>query len=236
MISPRVNQENSLPSATRRGMFIAVEGGDGAGKSTACAKLYRALLDRGYSCFKIDKRPEFTDPFLSDHVARLGALTWERGARVDRRVIDDDHWLHLAAAWYAVIDQHCVAPALAAHDFVLADSWYHKLLARFSLKTAEIGRRAALAFQPRTAPDQIFFLDVAPEVAARRKSEFGYAECGNFDGHSGCNPDAFVAYQTRVRRAYRSLISEPRWMVIGADDIGADAVVAVMLARVQANG
>lgn len=211
------------------GIFVSIEGGDGAGKSTICECLHRALQARGHTSCKIDKQPEFDIPFLSDHVTKLGALTWA-GARADERNrICDEHWLYLAAAWYAVIDQHCLAPALARHDFVLADSWYHKLLARFALKAPPIRRLSTTLFRRLTAPDRIFFLDVSPQLAADRKSSYGYAECGNFDGHTGCTRETFIAYQARVRRSYRRMITKPRWTAIAANDLAENAIVTVML-------
>lgn len=218
-------------SQNSRGSFIAIEGGDGAGKSTTCDRLHRALIARGRSCFRIDKNPSFDDPFLSDHIARLGAVVWAGASISERKMIGDDHWLYLAAAWYAVIDQHCVVPALATHDFVLADSWTPKLLSRFSIKSPAIAREAVALFGQRTTPDRIFYLDVDPARAAARKPALGYAECGNFDGYSGCTRDNFIAYQKRVRDAYRTCLSDPRWTAIEADDIGADEVVAAMLAH-----
>jgi dTMP kinase len=213
----------------QRGAFISIEGGDGAGKSTVCERLRRELLRRGDKCIKVDKQPTFEDRFLADHVARLGALVWAGAGLEDRKAIGDDHWLYIAAAWYAVIDQHCVIPALAEHDFVLADSWYHKLLARFSLKEAAVGQEASNVFQRFTHPDLIFYLDVAPEQAARRKTSFGYAECGNFDGHAGTTRETFIAYQTRVRHAYRELMADGRWVAVKADNADEDAIVTTIL-------
>ena len=215
------------------GVFVSIEGCDGAGKSTLCNDLCDRLRRAGYGCAIIDKRPTFENDFLSHHVTKLGELTWAGVRLDDRRIINDLHWLYMAAAWYAVIDQHCVQPALAQNDFVLADSWYDKLLARFALKPAPVKHQASTVFRSFSRPDLTFFLDVDPAEAARRKTTFAYSETGNLDGYVGATAENFIAYQSRVRQAYQALMTGERWVMIDANDCNREAVVATILNEIQ---
>jgi dTMP kinase len=58
--------------------------------------------------------------------------------------------------------------------------------------------------------------DVDPEVAAARKTSFGFGETGNFEGPSQMNRDNFVSYQRKIREASYKLAQEQQWDVFDA--------------------
>lgn len=218
-----------------KGTLITFEGIDGSGKSTACEQLCRQLSSENLQVCLIDpKRPKIADPYIAKHLAGLAAILWERGAIEPRRLLNDRHWVFLSSAWFQVIDEHLVRPALAEYDVVVLDSWFHKLLGRFRLKGPFVFDLAANCYSTLTRPDMVCLLDIAPVVAADRKREFGYSETGNFDGLSGVTRDNFIAYQTRVRESLLAFAEHDHWERLAIETISAEEVARCIVAALAA--
>jgi thymidylate kinase len=131
------------------------------------------------------------------------------------------------------VDQHVLQPALATHDFVIADSWCHKLLARFRLKGPDLFEEARRCYATLTRPQLGCMLDVAPEVAAGRKEQFGYSETGNFDGLIGVTRENFIRYQARVRASLLEMVREEQWSLLEVGTLEADGVARALMRRVR---
>lgn len=201
----------------KNGRFFVVEGGDGAGKSTVVTTLSHSLS--GEYLFIQPKRPEIADQFVKSHLEQLSAILWEGSESTPRHLLCDLHWLHLATAWYLLIDQYLVKPAVKSGMTVVSDSWTDKLLARFRLKGEDVAKEAGRCFSTVSLPDAVFMLDIDPSIAATRKSGFGLAECGNLDGLKGQTRENFVRYQTMVRESYLEIADE-RWHILNVTQIG----------------
>lgn len=224
-----------MPSAR----LVSFEGGDGAGKTAVAQAFARQLRDLGYRVTLIaPKRPCFRDPFLRDYTARFARIIWETSGPEPRERLDDMHWVHLSAAWYGLVDRHLVRPALAGHDVVVLDSWYHKLIARFRLKPGPAAAEMERCFRPLSKPGRTYLLDVSPTAAAARKTTFGYSETGNLDGLSGVTRANFILYQGRVRQQLRALASANGWVELAAErgDAPETAEAAVALWRQSLSG
>ncbi len=154
----------------RKGCFVVLEGGEGAGKSTQAALLAQWLRDRGVSC-TLAREPGSTGVGEAIREVVLG--------RTDLEMPAESELLLILAARAAFV-REVVRPALARGEVVVAD--------RFDLSTLAYqgyGRGLDLA-QVRAAmevatgdlrPDLYLVLDVpVEEGVARRRAAGGSAD------------------------------------------------------------
>lgn len=175
----------------KRGVLVALEGIDGAGKTTLARALAAALRRRGFS---VRLRREPSD-------ARLGAIA--------QSVSRADAW---TGAVYFTVDRHVARPALekalAQFDVVLTDRSFYSTLAYqgSALRPRERSRLAELERAATRVPDRVLLLDLPPRDAVarlgRRRTVRG--------------PLEEVRILDRVARAYRRLAREGRWTVLDA--------------------
>lgn len=164
--------------------LIVVEGIDGAGTTTQARTLRDALEARGIAAH-LTREP-------SD--GPVGRLLREILAGRHAPTDPTTHAL-LFAADRADHLQREVEPALAAGRVVISDRWYHSSLAYQGAGEerdwiAELNRRAR-------RPDLTLFLEVDPEVAARRRAADQRPD-ELFDG---------LALQKRVAAGYREVVA-----------------------------
>lgn len=136
-----------------RGLFVALEGIDGTGKSTLGRALAASLRRRGFS---VSLRREPAD-------ARLGRLAQEASVK--------DPW---TGAIYFTVDRHLARASirreLGRRDVVLSDRSYFSTLAyqgsalppRDRIRLERLQRDAAVP------PDRVLFLELSPAEALRR--------------------------------------------------------------------
>jgi len=150
---------------TRRGLFLVLEGPEGAGKSTLAAGLAGRMRQAGL------------DPVVTREPGGTPA-----GERARAALLDPDHpvgpvaelFLYLAAR--AELVEKVILPALAEGRVVVSD--------RFSLSTeayqiagrglpADVVRPAAAAAAAGVRPDLVLVLDVPVEVGRARQAAAG---------------------------------------------------------------
>jgi dTMP kinase len=182
-----------------RGRLIAVEGIDGAGKSTFVRSLARALRRRG--CV-VTVRREPADP-------TLGALAQTAGAQ--------DPW---TGAIYFTLDRHLARPALERDlrrsDLVLTDRSFHSTLAYQGSALAGRDRRRLENLQRSATvpPDRVLLLDLTPAEAFRRLGHRGRVR----------GPLERRRLLERVARRYRGMARDARWVTLDARRPTADLV------------
>jgi dTMP kinase len=175
----------------RRGRLVAVEGIDGAGKSTVARALARELRSRGWS---VTTRREPVD-------RELGALAQAAGA--------DDPW---AGAVYFTIDRFRARPALERdlrrHDLVLTDRSMYSTLAYqgSALPRALRHRLERLQMRATIVPDRVVLLEVDPAEARHRRGLRAKAR----------TPLEREAIQRRVAAEYRRMARAGHWVVVDA--------------------
>jgi len=192
-----------MPKRPRRGQLVALEGIDGAGKSTLARAIASALRHRGLS---VALRHEPSD-------AKLGHLA--------QSVSRDDPW---SGAVYFTVDRHLARPALeralARHDVVLTDRSFYSTLAYqgSALPSRERRRLEELERTATREPDRVILLEIPSRAALRRLGVRGRQR----------GPLEQRATLERVARAYRILARDPRWVVLDAQDSVPELVRAAL--------
>jgi len=175
----------------RHGILVALEGIDGAGKSSLLRTLGRALRRRGY-----------TVRLWHEPVDRaIGRLAQEAGAH--------DPW---TGAVYFTIDRHLAAPRLRADlrrfDVVLSDRSFYSTVAYQGsrLPARDRARLEQLQEGATVPPDTVLLLDLPLSWLGRRLDRRG-ASRGPLERSKSLSA---------VARAYRTLARQHRWAVLDA--------------------
>lgn len=174
-----------------RARYLAVEGIDGAGKSTFTRLLADRLRRKG---FQVRVRREPHDPGLGGYAQRVGPR---------------DPW---AAAVFFTLDRYLTREGLerdlAEADFVLTDRSFWSTIA-YQGSALPPRDRARLEGMQRAAtlpPDRVLLLDLGGRRALGRLGRRGRSRA----------PFERQATLDRVARAYRSLARSPRWLLLDA--------------------
>jgi len=190
----------------KKGLFITLEGGEGAGKSTQMAFVQQRLQDYLQAAGKnlqVTREPGGTE--LGEQIREL---------LLDQRqtAMDSDTELLLMFAARAQHLAQLIRPALAAGDWVLCDRFTDATYAyQGGGRGIALKRIAALEewVQDELRPDLTLLLDLPVEVGMRRAGERG--ELDRFEREQ-------QAFFERVRQTYREqAAAEPgRYRIIDA--------------------
>jgi len=185
------------------GRFITIEGGEGAGKSTAQAYLAERLAERGIAVLQT-REPGGTP--LAESIRQTLLST------------DGEHPVEMAELLlvFAARAQHLakvIEPALAAGQWVICDRFTD---ATYAYQGAARGLSAELIAQLETLvqgerrPDAVVVMDLSPEVGMTRARQRG--ELDRFEREK-------PAFYSQVRNAYlaRAQADPDRYQVIDAE-------------------
>ena len=185
------------------GRFITIEGGEGAGKSTAQAYLAERLAERGIAVLQT-REPGGTP--LAESIRQTLLST------------DGEHPVEMAELLlvFAARAQHLakvIEPALAAGQWVICDRFTD---ATYAYQGAARGLSADLIAQLETLvqgerrPDTVVVMDLSPEVGMTRAKQRG--ELDRFEREK-------PAFYSQVRNAYlaRAQADADRYQVIDAE-------------------
>lgn len=191
-----------------RGILVAIEGIDGAGKSTQRARLEQRLEAEGI-------------PYVSSREPTDGP--WGRKIResaASQRMSPEDE----LAAFVADRKQHLrgvVEPALAAGKLVLLDRYYPSSVAYQGARGLGMEHcLAANAFAP--APDVLIILDLDPAHGVQRVHQRG----------QGADEFEKVDYLAEVRKIFLALPLGNKHVLDATKSVDelADAIAALVLA------
>ncbi|MED1663751.1 dTMP kinase [Brevibacillus laterosporus] len=201
-------------------MFISLEGGDGAGKSTAIALLEKRVTEQGLAVL-VTREPGGVD--IAEQIREV--ILNRENIKMDGRT---EALLYAAARRQHLVEK--VIPALEQGKIVLCDRFIDSSLAyqgvARGLPTDEIFAINQFAIQDRM-PDLTFYLDVSPEVGLARIEANSNREKNRLDLEK-------VSFHTRVREGYELLITKfPERIVRINADQPIEQVVDEMLTIMQ---
>jgi dTMP kinase len=202
------------------GLFIAFEGGDGAGKSTQAAELARALEARGMTVLRT------REPGGTPIGEKLRSLVLDHG----HGHIDAHTEALIFAASRAAHASQIIRPALGRGETVLTDRYIDSSVA-YQGAGRSLGADAVRSINEWATsgllPDLTVLLDVDPAVGRQRRTSGDAAE-----DRLESEADDF---HTRIRDAFLSLAAArpERYLVLPAHLPVAD-LAARILARVDA--
>ncbi|MFG1676356.1 hypothetical protein [Micromonospora sp. NPDC049282] len=198
--------------ASTSGLFICLEGIDGAGKTTAVGYVVEALRRRATPAVVFDKkRTQFGSDYVRRHARELRALIWEHPADDPYLELGDMHWVYLQAAWYSAAAHCAIRPMLETGQVVVTDTWTYKFLAKLAMRPDVDVTAAAMVFDGIPQPDLVVRLALDPLTAATRKATFGISEAGNHEGAVALTREAFVGYQRRLAEVLDRWTDERGW-------------------------
>lgn len=197
-------------------MFITLEGGEGAGKSTQAALLADALCARGLPVLRTREPGGAPGAELLRGLLLGGTTDWSQRAET---------LLHFAARAEHV--EKTIRPALAAGMWVVCDRFYDSTLAYQGYgQGADMGFIQALIGLVGLTPDLTIVLDVPDAVGAGRLRGRG----GPTDRYERLD----AAFHTRVNAGFRTIAAAApdRCVVVPAHQT-IDAVHAAVIAAID---
>lgn len=191
--------------------FISLEGIDGAGKSTTARIVAETL-----GLHEITKKSISSDDiFCNEQISKIRSANYPGYNGMYDSKMSSLYWLHLQAVWYTLVYDHAVLPKLQKNTPVLVDGWYYKFLAKIQreLTTAQIFDLSTFSLVPQ--PDFVIHLDLDPELALKRRSDFTHYEAGS---HSGMpmGSDSFLSFQDYIRKNITKMYDD-RWSRLPID-------------------
>jgi dTMP kinase len=207
----------------RRGTFIALEGPDGAGKSTQAGRLAEALRARGHDV-TLTREPGGTPVG-----ERIREVLLARGDGHPSPVAD----ALLFNASRAELVRLVIRPALDAGGIVICDRFADSTVAYQghgsglrvdALRALEHFATAGLR------PDVVVLLDLSPAAGLGRRASGAASDVTRFERSAAHD----AAFHGRVREGFLALAREDpeRWRIVDAAG-DADAVHASVLAAVE---
>jgi dTMP kinase len=215
------DQSNGSGRSARRGRFITLEGGEGAGKSTQVRLLVAHLEERGIEVVATrepggsPRAEELRDVLLSGAAARFGPA----GEAILFSAARIDH-----------VDNR-IEPALARGAWVLSDRFADSTRA-YQGALGKLDRRFILALEriaiANARPDLTIFLDIPPEAGLLRVSKRRNGEPADRFEAEG------IEFHANLRNAFREIAkAEPERCVIVNALAPEDEVAAAIWREVE---
>jgi dTMP kinase len=199
-----------------RGLFVALEGGEGAGKSTQCSRLRGWLAEAGYEVL-LTREPGGTPVGAALRAIVLDPATGDLSSRTEALLYAADKAEHVDTV---------VLPALAAGQVVVTDRYVDSTLAYQgagrALSAAELEPVARWATGD-LRPHLTVLLDVDPRTGTAR-----------FAGRDRLEAEP-MQFHDRVREQFRSLAAaDPLHYLVLDAAADADVIAADIRTAVEA--
>ncbi|MGK4585453.1 dTMP kinase [Kitasatospora sp. HPMI-4] len=200
-------------------MLIVIEGIDGSGKSTVAPLVRRALAPQAVGPVAAGKHAIGpADPDTTQRAEQLRQLIWA-SAESAGDTFGAAHWILLIASWYAGLSR--LRPDLTTDgELAVMDGWYYRNIAKTLIREPLDPAWVESLFEPAPQPDLVVLLDVPPETAWQRRTDFKDTELGRWDGFDGPPFESFCAYQGLIRQELLRMAEDRGWLVL---DPGPDA-------------
>lgn len=203
----------------RAGVFIAFEGGDGAGKSTQAGRLAAALESLGYTVLRT------REPGGTPVGEKLRSLVLDHG----NGDIDAHTEALIFAASRAAHATHVIRPALGRGEIVLTDRYIDSSVA-YQGAGRNLGLDAVRSLNEWATsglqPHLTVLLDVDPQLGRRRRTA-GQAAEDRLESEAD-------EFHTRIREAFLSLAADrPESYLVLPAHLPVEDLAAQILARVE---
>lgn len=213
-------------------IFVALEGIDGAGKTTVLREIGRRAADQGLPILALEKKSRtHPDPIVQRQLVGLHDLLWTDWQADPFLTMGPLHWAHLMAGWFATLQQAFVEPALRESRTVIVDTWVYKFIARLQAKQLIPDATVLTIFDSITRPDVVVRLNISPQVALRRKERLTIGESGNPANGRPSEQD-FLTHQADLAARLDAFGRAEGWSVIEVDGLSvsevADAVCELL--------
>lgn len=226
-------------SSARTGVFVALEGGDGAGKSTLAAQVadmdYASAVDRlsrgdaTRGLVWVSRRQvSRTSDYAARVMEQLAITLWGSG---DDPVLSDGFWAATQAAFFTAHSETVISPLLEAGFDVLVDGWLGKFTAQL-LGQSYTAEALAVVFERVCMPDTCVLLEIDPETAWSRGRDFRPSELGMHTGAADLGRESFLDYQRRTAVTLRRFAAERGWQRLQVPDTETVADTAARLAPI----
>jgi dTMP kinase len=195
----------------RAGLFITLEGGEGAGKSTAAARLAEVLRAEGLTVLAT------REPGGTPGAEAMRTLLLSTAVKLDPLA---QTMLHFAAR--ADLVETVIRPALARGEVVICDRFYDSTMAyqAYGLNV-DVAAVASLIRLINLRPDVTFLLEASEKTANARRAARG--------GASDRYEEMGQEFMARVANGFRAIAaSEPERCALIDAEPPVEAVVAAM--------
>jgi thymidylate kinase len=193
-------------------MFIALEGIDGAGKTTVAAHVENVLSNIYPNIEYFQKSStDVSNSYVASRMKVLRRLVWPSDDGRQHALLGDQYWLHLVVAWFSLVTQGRFSETSTSLKF--CDHWYYRFIAKFVLKGYSEDWLFELFAHVR-APDLIVLLDIDPRIAWKRRLAFKHQEMGFLDGFIDVGMDSYVNYQQQIRELLLDYGQRMNWIVV----------------------
>ncbi|MGF3106242.1 dTMP kinase [Rossellomorea aquimaris] len=177
-----------------KGLFITVEGPEGAGKSTILTELYNRLLQEGFNVIQTREPGGIS---IAEQIREVILNTGN--TEMDKRT---EALLYAAARRQHLVEK--VIPALEEGKIVICDRFIDSSLA-YQGNARGIGMEEVMdinqfAIEDKM-PDLTLYFDIDPEEGLKRIAKHNGREVNRLDLES-------VDFHTRVREGYQKLIKQ----------------------------
>ena len=192
---------------SRKGIFIAIEGNEGSGKSTMATRLLEKILQAGHRAIAIHE-PGSTP--LGDHL---------RTYLKEKHPIDPTAELLLFAAARAQLTNTVILPALNGGTHVIADRYKASTVAyqgfgrQLDLHTVDDVNAAATG---GLDPDLTLWLDIPPGTGIDRANADAFSLKYERRAAARRFEDMSLEFHQRVARGYRHQADNPGWSRLDA--------------------
>lgn len=207
--------DDEVDGPSGSGRLIALEGIDGAGKTTLSERVALTMADLRVNS-QDTKEVAVTPSYAQRSMASVAELLRPKADEAFEHHLGPHYWLYLQALHFTLLSQFVVAGKLATRTHLVADGWYYKFYAKLRLRGFDAGFLDDV-FRASIKPDLVILLD--PDVrAVWERRTFAPREMGLHGNYGVLNRESFIDYQSRVRAALRDLAQNDRgWVTIRVD-------------------